>query len=69
MALDAKTQRTVETIVRFAHQLGLKVIAEFVESAPTAEKLRGMGVEYAQGYYFARPSPTIAGRLETGGDL
>lgn len=69
MALDAKTQRTVETIVRFAHQLGLNVIAEFVESAAMAEKLRGMGVEYAQGYYFGRPSPTIAGGFETGGDL
>ena len=67
MALDAKTLRTVETIVRFAHQLGLKVIAEYVESASTAEKLRGMGVEYAQGYHFGRPLPAMEGENADGG--
>jgi len=67
MELDAKTLRTVETIVRFAHQLGLNVVAEFVESAATAEKLRAMDVEYAQGYHFGHPSPEIAAEPGEGG--
>lgn len=53
---DAKTRRTVETIVQFARQLELQVVAEYVEDAQTAEALRTIGVEYAQGYHFGRPA-------------
>jgi len=45
----------VRTIVVLAHNLGLEVIAEGVETETDVERLRALGCEYAQGYYFSRP--------------
>lgn len=45
----------VRTIVVLAHNLGLEVIAEGVETAADVERLSELGCEYGQGYYFARP--------------
>jgi diguanylate cyclase (GGDEF)-like protein/PAS domain S-box-containing protein len=47
----------VEAINRVGAVLGLKTIAEFVESAATLERLRSIGVDYAQGYVIHRPEP------------
>ncbi len=53
---DAPTNaKIVRTIVVLAHNLGLEVIAEGVETAADAEQLSELGCEYGQGYYFARP--------------
>jgi EAL domain-containing protein (putative c-di-GMP-specific phosphodiesterase class I) len=35
--------------------MGIKTIAERVETQEVLEKLGSIGVEYAQGYYIARP--------------
>ena len=40
--------------------LGLKTVAEGVEDADTAAVLRGLGVDYLQGYHFAKPMPREA---------
>lgn len=48
--------KTVESIIHFAKALHLSVVAEFVENEATAEALKRMGVQYAQGYYFGKPS-------------
>ncbi len=45
----------VQTIVTLAHNLGMSVIAEGVETAAQLELLRHMGCEYGQGFYFSRP--------------
>ncbi|MBL9106500.1 MAG: EAL domain-containing protein [Myxococcales bacterium] len=45
----------VRTIVTLAHNLGMKVIAEGVETAGQLELLRVMGCEFGQGFYFSRP--------------
>ena len=37
--------------------MGLKSIAEFVETAAALDLLREIGVDYAQGYHVARPMP------------
>jgi sensor c-di-GMP phosphodiesterase-like protein len=37
--------------------LGKKVLVEGVETAEQAEELRRLGVDYIQGYYYARPMP------------
>jgi diguanylate cyclase (GGDEF)-like protein/PAS domain S-box-containing protein len=53
---DAKTNaEIVRTIIVLAHNLGLEVIAEGVETTADAERLKALGCEYAQGYYYARP--------------
>jgi diguanylate cyclase (GGDEF)-like protein/PAS domain S-box-containing protein len=47
----------VRTIVELAHNLGRRVIAEGVETAEQLARLRALGCEHAQGFYFARPLP------------
>ncbi|HYF94589.1 MAG TPA: EAL domain-containing protein [Symbiobacteriaceae bacterium] len=49
----------VQAVTSVAHSLGREVTAEWVESAAAAEVLRTFGVEYAQGYYFGIPSPSL----------
>jgi EAL domain-containing protein (putative c-di-GMP-specific phosphodiesterase class I) len=44
-----------EAIVAMAHKLGLKVVAEGVETAAQRNLLRDAGCDYAQGYMFGRP--------------
>jgi EAL domain-containing protein (putative c-di-GMP-specific phosphodiesterase class I) len=45
----------VKAIIGLAHNLGMKVIAEGVETAADAEYLRREGCEYIQGYFFSKP--------------
>jgi PAS domain-containing protein len=44
-----------EAIVAMAHKLGLKVVAEGVETAAQRSLLRDAGCDYAQGYMFGHP--------------
>lgn len=50
-------QRIVRSMVAFAHNIGATLIAEGVETWQEAESLIGCGVEWAQGFLFARPMP------------
>jgi diguanylate cyclase (GGDEF)-like protein len=52
---DQKSLEIVRTIIQLAHQLGRMVIAEGVETAAQLARLRSLGCEYGQGYYFAKP--------------
>jgi len=45
-----------ETIVDFAQKLNIKTIAEFVYSKSVFEEVQEIGVDYAQGYYFGKPT-------------
>ena len=45
----------VAAVVGMAHALELSVVAEGVETEEQLARLRTLGCEYAQGYYFARP--------------
>ena len=55
MADDPMDQAIVEAINRIAHILGMKTVAEYVEDATILERLRAIGVDYAQGYFVAKP--------------
>jgi EAL domain-containing protein (putative c-di-GMP-specific phosphodiesterase class I) len=46
----------VRAIVALANDFGQKTIAEGVENQYTADVLRDLGVTYAQGYLFGRPT-------------
>ena len=54
---DAFARACVETSVRLAKELGLKVVAEGVESHGMWDLLADLGVDEAQGYLMARPMP------------
>ncbi|MGH3086610.1 MAG: putative bifunctional diguanylate cyclase/phosphodiesterase, partial [Rubrobacteraceae bacterium] len=45
----------VQTIVTLAHNLGLDVIAEGVETRKQLDRLRKMGCDYGQGFLFSKP--------------
>ena len=47
----------VKAIIDLGHNLGMRIIAEGVETELEATMLEGMGCERAQGYYFSRPVP------------
>ena len=45
----------VRSTVLLAHELGLKVVAEGIEEAACLAFLKGIGCDYAQGYFVSRP--------------
>jgi diguanylate cyclase (GGDEF)-like protein/PAS domain S-box-containing protein len=57
-------QLVVRSVVDLARGLGKKTIAEFVGDDATLELLRGYGVDYAQGFFVARPEPLEVFDLE-----
>ncbi|NBF39128.1 MAG: EAL domain-containing protein [Spirochaetes bacterium] len=50
-------ERTLRTLVDLAHDLGMVVVVEGVETAEQVSLARSMGPVRMQGYYFARPMP------------
>jgi diguanylate cyclase (GGDEF)-like protein/PAS domain S-box-containing protein len=64
MLTDRGTCDTIELIVLLAHKLRLKVIAEGIETGKHWERLREMGCDLGQGYFFSQPvEPEAAGKL------
>ena len=52
---DNGNDHVVETILSLAHGFGMEVVAEGVETLDQLQRLVGMGCEFGQGFYFARP--------------
>ncbi len=61
VATDAKAHDLVEAVVRLAHVLEMKVVAEGVETEAQRDALIRLGCDELQGFFFARPMP--AGQL------
>ncbi|MCT2591189.1 EAL domain-containing protein [Streptomyces sp. N2-109] len=53
--LNPADETIVTALVQLAHKLGLTVTAECVESQAQAERLRRIGCDSGQGWYYARP--------------
>jgi diguanylate cyclase (GGDEF)-like protein len=49
-------QAIVKNIASLAMSLGIKTIAEYVESEAILDNVRSSGIDYAQGYHIQRPS-------------
>jgi diguanylate cyclase (GGDEF)-like protein/PAS domain S-box-containing protein len=52
---DSKNNAIIETIIHLGGNLGIKVIAEGVETAEQLATLEKLGCDEIQGYYFSRP--------------
>jgi diguanylate cyclase len=57
MREDENDAVIVRSIIDLARNLGLRVVAEGVETAPTWDALRDMGCDIGQGYVISRPLP------------
>ena len=56
---DKISYLVVKNIVNFAKEANIKVIAEYVSDIETLEKVKELGIEYSQGYYFSKPEKTL----------
>lgn len=55
-ALDSSRHKEiVQAVVTLAHNLGLSVVAEGIETKAQYEQLRNLGCDYGQGYFFTPP--------------
>ena len=63
-----KAKQVVRAVVSMAHSMGLKVVAEGIESKEENQAISQEGIDYIQGYYYSRPLPPGAFMefLETG---
>ena len=70
MVEDEIDAAMVAAINEIGHVMGIRTIAEFVETEAVMERLRAIGVDYAQGYWVAKPQPvellTTAGTVYPG---
>jgi diguanylate cyclase (GGDEF)-like protein/PAS domain S-box-containing protein len=57
VAIDAHDQGIVKAIATLGNTLGLRVIAEGIESEAQYEFMRSLNCDYAQGFFFHRPLP------------
>ena len=57
LAPASKHHALCKAIVHMAHELGMKVVAEGVETEEQRDLLLAAGCDYAQGYLFSRPVP------------
>jgi EAL domain-containing protein (putative c-di-GMP-specific phosphodiesterase class I) len=57
MGPEARDTQIVHAIVSLAHNLGLAVTAEGVETVEQRRRLRTLRCEHAQGFHFAKPMP------------
>lgn len=56
----AETRMVVSSVIRLGHELGIKVIAEGVETQAQKSILLDMGCDLAQGYGYFKPAPQEA---------
>jgi len=57
MLFDRVDYAMVEAINRIGHLMGIQTVAEFVENEAILQRLKELGVDYAQGYGIHRPEP------------
>ena len=58
---DSMDHAFVEAIHRIAAMMNIETIAEYVENEDTLERLRAIGIHYAQGFHIERPQQIAGG--------
>jgi len=54
---DDEDKVIAQTIISMAHSLGMKTVAEGVETLPHVKELENMGCDLLQGYFYSKPIP------------
>lgn len=62
LSTNPESEAIVQAIVQLGHTLGMRVIAEGVETAEHLRRLRELGCDLYQGYHFSRPLPEATAR-------
>jgi diguanylate cyclase (GGDEF)-like protein/PAS domain S-box-containing protein len=57
MTGNTRDRAIVRNVINLAHDLGMKIVAEGVETAEQLSVLTDIGADAAQGYYLGRPAP------------
>lgn len=57
LAVSESDREFVSALAKQAHDIGVEIIAEFVQDEATLEFLAECEIEYAQGYYIGEPEP------------
>ena len=68
LATHPRNKAIVQTIISLGHQLGLKVIAEGVETVEQRKILSALGCLELQGYLFGRPGPDFTPGIDLDDD-
>ncbi len=55
VAVDETDKQIVKTVIALAHALGMRVVAEGVDSAEAVQAITELGCEMAQGFFIGRP--------------
>jgi len=55
MTTSHKDKALINAIISMSHALGLKVVAEGVETRQQHEQLKRLGCDFGQGYLFSKP--------------
>ena len=63
METDTSSGAVISTIVGLSRALGVRTIAEGVETENQATLLRAAGCQVVQGYLFGRPAPLVPGEM------
>jgi diguanylate cyclase (GGDEF)-like protein len=60
MLESAKDEEIVRAVINLSATLGLRVVAEGIETAEHLARLRELGCDYGQGYFFSKPVDAAA---------
>ena len=55
--VEEKARVIMETAINMIHDMGLKVVVEGIETREQFEKMKELGVDYIQGFFFSKPVP------------
>ena len=54
---STKAQNVVRAVIGMAHGMGLKLVAEGIETGQECTEMVREGIDYIQGFYYSRPLP------------
>lgn len=57
VATSARSESVVRAVTQLASSMGIETVAERVESPDLCDKLKDIGIDYAQGFHFGQPQP------------